>query len=413
MIKKLKVNLLNEEIGILFEDENGRLNFEYSESWLNNPDAYPISTKLKLEKKLFEDFECKAFFAGLLPEDLIKTKISEKLKISEENNFSLLEILGGDCAGAISLEPDSKKKNTTIYQSKLIEDKDLKKILLSLEEEPLLTSEGIRLSLAGAQNKIALLKKKNKLYIPGTNEITTHIIKPNIRKFKDTVFNEFICMSLAKLCGIDVAEVDVGSAEDLPYLIIQRFDRVKFGNGKLKRIHQEDFCQALGISPEKKYQKEGGPSIKSCANLIDQITNKPGLDKIKFLDIIIFNFLIGNNDAHGKNFSLALDTKSTKLTSFYDLLSTEIYPQLNQEMAMKFGKQYLASKINQHDLTQLSEDLSIKPQLIQSKIVDLRNKLEKKFPELYDLQELSNQVELLNKIHRVITKRSNFLAKLI
>lgn len=412
-MKKLKVNLLNEAVGILSEDEYGRLNFEYSESWLNNPDAYPISIKLNLEKKIFEDFECKSFFSGLLPEDLIKEKIAKKLKISEDNNFSLLEILGGDCAGAISLESFLKKKNSATHEPKLIEESDLKKILLRLEEEPLLTSEGIRLSLAGAQNKIALLKKKNKFYIPGSNEITTHIIKPNIRKFKDTVFNEFICMSLAKLCNLDVAHVDIGFTEDLPYLIIQRFDRVKFGNGKLKRVHQEDFCQALGISPEKKYQKEGGPSIKSCANLIDQVTNKPGLDKIKFLEIVIFNFLIGNNDAHGKNFSLALDTRSIKLTSFYDLLSTEIYPQLNQEMAMKFGKHYLAIKLNKHDLSQLSEDLSIKPQLIQSKIIDLGNTIKKMFPKLYEFKELNLQRELLDKILKVINRRTKFLEKLI
>lgn len=413
MIKKLKVNLLDEEIGVLTEDEYGRLNFEYLESWLNNPNAYSISNQLKLERRIFEDFECKAFFSGLLPEDLIRTKIAAKLKISEENHFSLLEVLGGDCAGAISLASFPKKKNISIYQSKIIATKDLKRTLLNLDDNPLLISEGIRLSLAGAQNKIALLKKNNKFYIPGSKEITTHIIKPNIAKLNNTVFNEFACMSLAKLCGIEVPQVEIALAEEHPYLIIERFDRTKFSNGKLKRVHQEDFCQALGILSERKYQKEGGPSLSNCAKLIDQVSSKPGLDKMKFLEIVIFNFLIANNDAHGKNFSLRLGTKSIRLTPFYDLLSTEIYPKLNQEMAMKFGKQYLASKINKHDLIQLSEDLSIKAQLIQSKIIDLKNIIEKNFPKLYEHSELKSHSDLLDQIFRLISKRSNLLAKLL
>jgi serine/threonine-protein kinase HipA len=410
-MKKLKVKLLNEEVGLLNEDEFGRLSFEYLDSWLNNPNSYPISLTLGLEKKIYDNSSCRGFFAGLLPDDQIKSKIASKLKISEDNDFSLLEILGGDCAGAISIESDLKQ-NKKKQDSKLIEEKQLQEIFALLNDEPLLTSKGIRLSLAGAQNKIALVKKKNQFYIPADEEITTHILKPSIKRFSNIVFNEFACMKLGSICGLNIPNIEVGFAENTPYLIIERYDRQRLKNGRLQRIHQEDFCQALGIIPEKKYQKEGGPSIKSCADLIDQYFSRPGLSKLKLLDIFVFNFLIGNNDAHGKNFALILGTKSIELAPSYDLLSTEIYPQLNKELAMKFGKQFLASKINKTDLRQLAEDFSIKEQLLKDKILAMQLLIQKKFPELYKIKELSKEAEILDGIYQVFTKRSKYVERL-
>ncbi len=151
------------------------------------------------------------------------------------------------------------------------------------------------------------------------------------------VENEFFCMRLAARVGLDVATVEIGDADGSRFLQVERFDRKRQGDGQLERVHQEDFCQALGVPPELKYQQEGGPNLKRCFELVRAVSAAPGPDVLKLFDAVVFNYLIGNGDAHGKNFSFLYDGHHAKLAPLYDLVCTQAYPNLSLEMAMKIG----------------------------------------------------------------------------
>jgi serine/threonine-protein kinase HipA len=401
-MKEVYIFLLENYVGTLLEEDSGYLSFHYSEEWLHNPVAYCISLSLPLSHRVYSDQETRAFFSALLPDDRVRTKIAQELGISSENDFALLEILGGDCAGSVSLQKNLKLK-TANKKAKELNEQQIQNILGLLKTKPLLTKFGIRLSLAGAQSKIALLFKNRKFYLPGSHDITTHIIKPNIEGFQDSVYNEYFCMKLAQLCELNVADVELKNSESNPYLIITRYDRHRAGNGRLSRIHQEDFCQAMGILPTKKYQKEGGPGVKACVTLLDKYASQPAHDKLHFIDSFLFNFFIGNNDAHAKNFSLIHNATGVHLAPLYDILSTEIYTKLSREMAMKFGSKYQAHKINAFDINHCAEDLGIKPKFFISRIKHMKALISK------HIYELVGDTEIKDKIITVFNKRAVML----
>ena len=202
---------------------------------------------------------------------------------------------------------------------------------------PLMAGEdGVRLSLAGAQGKLALAIHGGAYFLPLEGSPSTHILKPASPHFSDLVENEFFCMKLAAAAGLDVAEVEIGIAGTHRFLQVRRYDRT--GPESHDRIHQEDFCQALGLPPDMKYQEEGGPNLKRCFELLRTISAAPGLDALQLFDAVVFNFLIGNCDAHGKNFSFLYDVEAgPRLAPLYDLVCTRAYPELSSSMAMRIG----------------------------------------------------------------------------
>jgi len=193
----------------------------------------------------------------------------------------------------------------------------------------------MRLSLAGAQNKLPIIKNDEpslSFALPLSPDMaTTHIIKLANLYFNDLVLNEFTCMKLAKAVGLNVAEVDLLPVDGLAHLLVTRYDR-KAG----ERLHQEDFCQALAVDAENKYESEGGPSLKDCAELIREYSHKPAADILQFIRWVLFNVLIGNRDAHRKNIAF-LYTPRFELAPYYDLLSTQCYEGLSDKFSMKLG----------------------------------------------------------------------------
>ncbi len=165
-------------------------------------------------------------------------------------------------------------------------------------------------------------------------------------------------------------------SKDIDFLLIERYDRIlkrdeKTGAEILTRIHQEDFCQALGVVPERKYQAEGGPSLKECFALVREVSSAPVLDLNALLDAVIFNFLIGNNDAHGKNFSLLYNERQTRLAPLYDVLSTVYYPELSSRMAMKIGGQFDAKKVRPRDFEAMAEDAGLARPMVRHRVREL------------------------------------------
>ncbi len=341
--RKLDVYLNKIFVGNLEQSlKGGAISFIYDTAYLKSKNAAPLSISLPLQTEPFKANIVKPFFSGLLPEGEQLSLVAGALKVSERNPFALLYEIGRDCAGAVEILPEREKLPSYTQGSiEAVSKNRLYEIFKKTEVSPLaIGKKKARLSLAGAQRKIAVFfdEKKNSLPALVNGKPSTHISKPVMPRHPDSVHNEFFCMKLAKEIGFDVAEVFFKTLDDLPYLLIRRYDRAK-AQGHTIRLHQEDFCQALGLLPEQKYQGiEGGPGIATCKELITRHSSQAASDQYKFLRAVIFNYLIGNSDAHGKNFSFLYKSGQTRLAPLYDLISTCCYPEIDHEMAMRIGK---------------------------------------------------------------------------
>lgn len=325
-------------VGDLVQDEHGDLSFTYYPGWLEYERRQPLSRSLPLRPEPFSRRECRPFFAGLLPEAEQRIGVAGALGVSEANDFALLDGIGGDVAGAISLLPKGVPQRIVGSHDPAVElsDDRLAEMLDRLPARPLLAGEGMRLSLAGVQPKVPVLLVDGRPALPGENQPTTHIIKPEIARFKGSVQNEAWCMQLATGIGLDVASVEAREVHGRPYLLVSRYDRA-LENGIVHRLHQEDACQALGIAPGRKYAAEGGPAFRDLFELTRKYSRLPAVDILKLVDAAIFNLIIGNADAHGKNFSFLLDGRGPRLAPLYDLLATIAWPGLSTRMAMRIG----------------------------------------------------------------------------
>lgn len=342
--KKLDVYLNKVFAGIFEQDLSGKLFFTYDQDFLKSRNPQPLSASLPLQESSFSDKIVRPFFSSLLPEGTQLELVAKNLKSSQKNPFALLFQIGRDCAGAVEIMPQNQEPPS--YEDGSLEtlsEEKLYQILSDIHSNPLLAgNKKMRLSLAGAQSKLAVFFDERKKSLPKLVKDTpsTHILKPAIPNLLDSVHNEFFCMKLAKEIEFDVAEVFFKTSKDRPYLLVRRYDRTKL-NSHIIRIHQEDFCQTLGLPPEQKYQGiDGGPSIKICLDLIEKYGSFVALDKLRFIQSVIFNYLIGNSDAHGKNFSFLYTNGQTRLAPFYDLISTNSYSKLQSRMAMKIGKSH-------------------------------------------------------------------------
>lgn len=387
MPRKLDVYLRHELTGQLIQDEHGQMSFFYAESWLKNPKATPLSQSLPVRKERFSQNECRGFFAGVLPEQGQREIIAKNLGISARNDVAMLEQIGGECAGAVVFIPAGESLPERNYGYRQLSDAQLAEILKQLPRRPLMAGEdGIRLSLAGAQDKIAVHVSHGQISLPLGGAPSTHILKPAIERFEGIVSNEAFCMKLARAIGLHVAKAELGKVENIDYLLVERYDRrlmkdLPDGTEHLEREHQEDFCQALGIVPENKYQNEGGPSLKQCFALLRELSSAPVIDLQRLLDAVIYNFVIGNHDAHGKNFSL-LYGRETRLAPLYDILSTAYYPELSKKMAMKIGGEYVSDQVRPKDFEQLAEDAGLAKPMVKRRVRELAETVLTKVPEL-------------------------------
>jgi serine/threonine-protein kinase HipA len=382
MARTLDVYLHNELTGQLVQDDGGQMAFNYAESWLNKPGATALSQSLPLRKERFSRNECRGFFGGILPEETKREIIARNLGISARNDYAMLEQIGGECAGAVTFIPRGETLPEQHYGYRKLSPDELAAILRELPKRPLLAGdEGIRLSLAGAQDKVAVRIEGHDISLPLGGAPTTHILKPAVERFNGVVFNEALCMKLAAAAGLPAARAEARRVDSIDYLLVERYDRTHRrtpGGGApvLDRLHQEDFCQAQGIVSEMKYQKEGGPSLKQCFSLLRQVSGAPVVDLARFLDAVIYNYFVGNNDAHGKNFSLLYHGIGTgnveiSLAPLYDVVSTIYYPELSQNMAMKIGGEYSSEKVLPRNFEQLAEEAALGKPLVKQRVPEL------------------------------------------
>lgn len=352
----LHVWLNNSLLGELWS-EGGELGFRY-----HNEEDRVLSLSLPIRREPYSHKECVGYFEGLLPEEETTRKlIARRFGANPNNTFSMLQAIGRDCAGAVSFHepgetplPVSPEK----LEYRFVSDKELAVHIEELPQRPLFADvDGMRLSLAGAQDKAAVCVVDGKIALPQHGAPTTHILKPAILRFLETVENEYLCLRMAGRLGMPVPAVEIRRAGKTQYLLESRYDREIIPNGLVKRIHQEDFCQALAVHPAYKYQADGGPNLKDCFELLKR-TTIPALSMTRLVELVVFNFLIGNMDAHAKNFSLLhYNPGQITLAPLYDALCTRVYDGLSKKMAMKIGGRYEPENIYPRHWERLSEEI--------------------------------------------------------
>lgn len=347
--------------GTLYLDPFGETQFAYDTAWLAAPRAPALSLSLPKQAEPFQRWDCQPFFGGMLPEESQRTAIARALGVSADNEFRLLEHLGGEVAGALTLLPEGEAPTPpSAAAPKLLDDDRLIQLLDHLPLRPMLAGEdGLRLSLAGAQSKLPVLLIDGQVALPAPGQPTSHILKPPITRFPATTENEYFCMSLARAIGLDVAPVEMRTVGGRSFLLIARYDRAIGPSGELVRMHQEDFAQALGVPSHRKYASEGGPNFPDCFALLRRVATRPPRDILRLLDAAIFNLIIGNADAHAKNFSLLHKDGAIVLAPLYDLLSTVLYPELSPKLAMKIGGKLVLKELEPRHWDKFAADCGL------------------------------------------------------
>jgi serine/threonine-protein kinase HipA len=405
-IPGLDVYLLEQKVGRLWLDKKRRFVFQYDGVWIRQQGAVPLSVRLPLQAEPYPDDSARPFFSNLLPEADIKRIISERLRISTSNDFAMLNHIGGECAGAVSMLPSGETPTAKPGYRELNEE-ELHKVIADLFRRPLMAGvEGVRLSLAGAQNKLPVYMEGNRIFIASGNAPSSHILKPPIKDLEDTASNEAFCMTLAQKMGLPVPTAEIRQGLDRLF-VISRYDRIREKDSRLVRLHQEDFCQALGFLPEQKYESEGGPALPKCFNLLQEVSIRPAADRLALLHWVIFNFLIGNADAHAKNFALLFTQKGPCLAPFYDLICTRVYPDLTEKHAMKIGGENRPSWIHQRHWERFADAVAIKPNLVLKTLQVMAASVMPQAQQLAEaFQKTYGALPIIQKILAVIEKRA-------
>lgn len=377
MAHELEVWLFDERIGTLLLID-GRLAFRYAADWLKRPTAVALSCSLPLQEEPFDDRTTRPFFAGLLPEGRMRHLITQQFHVSAQNDFALLDHIGGECAGAVTFVAPGRSLPSPAASGDVqwLGDEEVIAILDELPHRPMLAGrDGLRLSLAGAQDKLPVVVEDNRIGLPRNGTPSSHILKPAIPAVEDSVVNEGFCLALADAMQLKPACSRIHSVGNRQFLLVERYDRMRDAQGRLQRLHQEDFCQALGVVPEMKYQNEGGPDLAQCFSLVRRITRPNAPQVLRLLDYVIFNALIGNHDAHAKNFSLLYAGRAPVLAPLYDTLSTAVYPRLTPKMAMKLGGKYKFSEVQARHWDRFAQEAGLSVAQTRKRILSVAKRL--------------------------------------
>ena len=384
MKHELEVWLFAQRVGTL-SLQDGRLRFAYAADYLAQDYALPLSAALPLQAEPFDERLSRPFFAGLLPEGQMRRLIAQQFQVSGQNDFALLDHIGGECAGAVTLIEPGQSLPTPVAQDGVqwLDDAQLLAILDELPRRPMLAGQdGLRLSLAGAQDKLPVVFDGQRIGLPRLGTPSSHILKPAIHAVEDSVSNEGFCLKLAEAMQLQPAKSQIHAVLGREFLLVERYDRVQNtanAQNQRQRLHQKDFCQALGVIPEMKYQNEGGPDLAQCFALLRRASRPSAPHILRLFDYVVFNALIGNHDAHGKNFSLLYTGKDygngTVLAPLYDALSTAIYPSLTPKMAMKIGSKYKFSEVDARHWDEFAQAAGLSKTQAKKRILQLAQAL--------------------------------------
>jgi serine/threonine-protein kinase HipA len=386
----LGVFLNGRRVGRLRKEASGSIDFQYDGSWLNWEHTFPISLSLPLREDRYVGTSVIAVFDNLLPDsNPIRRRLAERVRAEGDDAYSLLTEIGRDCVGALQFLPgDEEPEAIGKPQGKIVSDERVAAILADLVRTPLGVSaeeEEFRISIAGAQEKTALLYWKGHWCIPHGSTPTTHILKPQIGPLKSgidlskSVENEHFCMELARELGLPTAKTTMVDFKDQRVLVVERFDRQWTRDKRLLRLPQEDCCQALSIPPTRKYQTDGGPGIEQVLGLL-KASDSPAEDQRLFVRAQLVFWLLGATDGHAKNFSLFIHPGGGfRLTPLYDVMSAQPTLDANQiprkkmRLAMSVGdnRHYLIDTIMPRHFVESAENAGVPGTVVREQLEEL------------------------------------------
>ena len=353
----LNVYLNARLVGQLRRESSGAIDFQYDMDWLAWDSAIPVSVSLPLREDRYIGDPVLAVFENLLPDnDDIRRRVAERSQAGGSDAYSLLGAIGRDCVGALQFLPDGMEPGKAgAIDARAADDKEIAAIVGNLARNPLGIGDDqeFRISLAGAQEKTALLYWKHKWHVPHGTTATTHIIKPQIGTLPtgidltNSVENEHFCLAMVGALGLPVAKSSIIDFAEKRVLAIERFDRTWTSDGRLLRLPQEDCCQALSVPPTRKYESDGGPGIRKIAEFLKG-SDTPDADQRTFFKAQMVFWLLGATDGHAKNFSIRLAPGGRfRLTPLYDIISTQ--PSLDAgQIAQNQMKLAMAIGTNRH-----------------------------------------------------------------
>lgn len=382
----------------------GRLAFEY-DAGARSASSYPLSLSLPWRAESFDDLPTRAYFENLLPESQFRRLIANSVDLSPDNTAGLLGAIGGECVGAVSVWPvGAGPEKTPRYRE--ISTAALRQIFAARDGRALAEAqEEARLSVPGVEDKIALRRTDGGWQLPLAGAPSTHIVKRPRDGFPALVENEHFCTSLAERAGLGAVETEpLDFGDGVRVLASRRFDRPESG-GTIERLHQEDFCQALTHAPSEKYEGEGGPSLQTIAKALRDHSDVPIADVARLVRWAAFNYMIGNEDAHGKNVALAYDRAGRiRLAPFYDLVSTEMYKGLKRKAAMRIGGEYRYRMAGREHWVRLGEAIGLRERALINQVADTAEAV------LAAVEEIPpSDSETVGKIRELVVHRAGIL----
>ena len=349
--------------------------FQYRPDYLASAGPIPVSVTLPLQDEPFAGAVVANWFGNLLPEGAVRETIERRLRLPPRDNFALLAAIGGECAGAVSVGPESESPEPAQKM-----ESDLEALIRAQGSD---VGDGAwavlgsprRLSLAGAQDKIAVIRQADgRLTLPAIGEPSTHILKPESRRLPGLRDLEALGLRLARAIGLNAVQVELVRVGDRRALLVERYDRTHETNKLTRRLHQEDFCQALGYPSELKYESQGGPSLARCADLIRNRMRLGPSALQKFLDWVVYSVVIGNADAHAKNLSLLYTPDGGRqVAPHYDLVPILTLPEslVDREPALKIGAARRIDAVTRSDWRSFAAATGYAPRFVLERVATL------------------------------------------
>jgi serine/threonine-protein kinase HipA len=364
----LPVYFEQRRVGTIDVNSNGP-SFTYDANWIGLRGAFPISVTMPLRSGRICPDIFLPWAANLLPESEQLRTLGQLLGMARGDVVGLLSAIGGDTAGALSIGQPGR---TASFQWRPIDDaENLERLIEELPSKPFLVGEeGVSMSLAGVQTKVAVaIDSKNRVCIPMNGSPSTHILKPDSPRLPGGVQNEAFCLTLARRLKIPTPQVTTGQAGRRAYLLVQRYDRINVAD-RWRRLHQEDFCQALGKPPSAKYERNqtgiSGPTLKDMFQLTRR--HMPSVDIGRLLDMLVFNVLTCNTDAHAKNYSIMIRGNGISLAPIYDAMCGEVWQNVTKKLTQKIAGESRGDCLKGKHWLQFARECGLNPSQVLDRV---------------------------------------------
>lgn len=415
-MNKLEVNLNKIHVGTLSIDtKEDFYGFVYSDMWKSS--GYPISPHLPFDVEISSG-SIKRFLENLLPEGKGLDDLTAFTHISKHNIYALIKVIGFETSGALNFGGRNVK---SIPEFRPISEEELAARIDEIERKSIIIwDQKQRLSLSGVQEKLPVMLKDSEIGLADGSLSSTHILKFQTKRNEHIVINEYFCMTLAKVVGLPASEVELKRYGAHPVLMVKRFDRIVEEEG-VERVHIIDGCQLLDMPSAYKYERNFGSSrdvkdIREGVSFVKlfqatSLCQVPAKAKLQLLEWAIFNLIIGNTDAHGKNISFYLNKQGLTVAPHYDMLSILMHEGVDHELAMAFGDEFDAHRVLGYPLRAFAEDTELNPKLVSDRLLKLCKKVEEVLPHLSIEKNFISEEEqsFISRLHSLIEKRTETL----